>query len=89
MITEPCNEKVCGCPSGFEFASDKTTCVSTADADKHCPTSTCWTYENNPTTGKKECKLKLGFKTFLIKNNVMTFFGLFVEKIIRNPNKDR
>jgi len=58
VFTEPCNEKSCECPSGFERASDKITCVSIADADKHCPTSSCWTYENNPKTGKLHCKLK-------------------------------
>ena len=55
------DDYTCSCPTGKELASDDKTCVSKADADRHCPTSLCWRYELNPETGKNHCKLKLGF----------------------------
>ena len=46
----------CYCSSGQQFASDGRTCTSIAEADLHCPTSTCWTYET--VEGNKKCVLK-------------------------------
>ena len=48
---------VCSCATGKQFASDGRTCTSTADAEKHCPTSTCWTYEM--VEGENKCVMKL------------------------------
>ena len=50
-------EVECSCGAGEEFGSDGKTCTSTAEADAHCPTSTCWTYEM--VDGTKKCVLKL------------------------------
>ena len=47
----------CSCGAGKEFGSDGKTCISTADADKYCPTSTCWTYEM--VKGTNKCVMKL------------------------------
>ena len=47
---------VCSCAAGEQFASDGRTCTSTADAEKYCPTSTCWTYEM--VEGSKKCVMK-------------------------------
>jgi len=49
---------VCSCAAGEQFASDGRTCTSTAEADLHCPTSTCWTYEM--VEGSKKCVMKTG-----------------------------
>ena len=48
---------VCSCGAGEQFGSDSKTCTSTNEADTHCPTSTCWTYEM--VEGNKKCVLKL------------------------------
>ena len=48
---------VCSCAAGKQFASDSRTCTSTAEADLHCPTSTCWSYEM--VDGNKKCVMKL------------------------------
>ena len=49
----------CYCDSGLQFGSDGRTCTSTAEAEKHCPTSECWTYETDSQSGEKKCVLKL------------------------------
>jgi len=49
---------VCSCAAGKQFGSDRRTCTSTAEADLHCPTSTCWTYEM--VDGNKKCVMKTG-----------------------------
>merc|ERR1711868_351504 len=49
---------VCSCGAGKQFGSDGRTCTSTADAEKHCPTSTCWTYEM--VEGENKCVMKTG-----------------------------
>ena len=52
----------CYCGSGLQFASDGKTCISIAEAkaeaeaDLHCPSSTCWTYEM--VEGNKKCVMK-------------------------------
>ena len=46
----------CYCAAGLQFGSDGRTCTSKAEADLHCPSSTCWTYET--VDGKKKCVMK-------------------------------
>ena len=47
----------CYCGAGKQFGSDGQTCTSIAEADLHCPSSTCWTYEM--VDGNKKCVMKL------------------------------
>ena len=46
----------CYCGLGMQFGSDGRTCTSQAEADLHCPSSTCWTYEM--VDGHKKCVMK-------------------------------
>ena len=46
----------CYCGPGMQFGSDGRTCTSIAEANLHCPTSTCWTYEM--VEGSKKCVMK-------------------------------
>ena len=55
--TKPGDEVVCSCGDGKQLGSDGETCTSIADAEKYCPTSTCWTYET--VEGTKKCVMKL------------------------------
>ena len=48
--------KECYCAAGLQFGSDGRTCTSKAEADLHCPSSTCWTYEM--VDGNKKCVMK-------------------------------
>ena len=50
----------CYCGAGKQFGSDGRTCTSIAEANLHCPSSTCWTYERVPTSRTKECVMKPG-----------------------------
>ena len=54
--TKAGDDVVCSCGAGKQFGSDGRTCTSTADADEHCPTSTCWTYEM--VEGENKCVMK-------------------------------
>ena len=46
----------CYCGAGKQFGSDGRTCTSIAEANLHCPSSTCWTYEM--VDGNKKCVMK-------------------------------
>ena len=48
---------VCSCGAGEQFGPDGRTCTSINEAEKFCPTSTCWTYEM--VEGTKKCVMKL------------------------------
>ena len=52
-------EVTCSCAAGFQFDLKNTVCTSIAEADRRCPSSTCWTYEMNDESGEEECTLKL------------------------------
>merc|ERR1712176_125577 len=50
----------CFCDYGLQFDSFGRKCTSKTEAEKHCPTSDCWTYEMDEESGKKKCFMKKG-----------------------------